>query len=258
MEARRFPKQISRERGLFQEREAQLERRMEASVVSEYGLVTDISASICRMPSGCWRTPLLDNTSTLPPIFHLTIWRQAIRYLQLPRSSWIWGKSLPPSLQLQLQGNKSAESFEIFQLSLSWYIVLFGDVDQDFVKYKFHLKSLWVPLLPPPLIDKKLRQARVEPKNCFHNGNKLRVPSNFSGYHNHSFKRLRGQTSVVFANADNNLGHVAVLLSKYIAGGLIHLQDCTTYILLSREDDIQHHTDFRKAIQECLQHGIGS
>ena len=69
-----------------------------------------------------------------------------------------------------------------------------------------------------------------------------------SKYQESLFKRLRGLTSVVFANTDKNLGPVAVLLTKYIEDGLIHLQNATTYKILSQTDAESENTELRKQI----------
>ena len=57
---------------------------------------------------------------------------------------------------------------------------------------------------------------------------------------------------MIFASADENLGYVAVPLSKYIVDGLLHFRDDTTYQILSSKDVSQQDTDLRKAIQEWL------
>ena len=59
---------------------------------------------------------------------------------------------------------------------------------------------------------------------------------------------MREDRSVVFANSDKNFGPVAVKLEKYIRDGLDHLNDRSTYELISEREAVKRDKQLRKEI----------
>ena len=145
------------------------------------------------------------------------------------------------------------ESFERFQQSISWK-VLFAAEDQnpDYIKSKLYLKTKRIAPLPPLSIDRRLCKVEMEIRKLFNNALKRNVRSNFTPYQRKLFKRLRGMSSIIFANADKNLGPVAVSLLRYIRDGLNHLLDTSTYAVISKAEAVQEDLQLREDIISWL------
>ena len=84
------------------------------------------------------------------------------------------------------------------------------DQNPDYIKSKLYLKTKQIAPLPLLSIDRRLCKVEMEIRKLFNNALKRNVRSNFTPYQQKLFKKLRGMTSIVFANADKNLGPVAV------------------------------------------------
>lgn len=59
--------------------------------------------------------------------------------------------------------------------------------------------------------------------------------SNLTTFQEQLLKSLQADNNIVFALSDKGLGPVAVTLDRYIQDGLKHLQDSTTYEIISEE-----------------------
>ena len=60
--------------------------------------------------------------------------------------------------------------------------------------------------------------------------------SNFISSQERLFDKLRRNLNIIFATTDKNLGTVAATLKQYIKDGLPHLQDESTYNIISQEE----------------------
>ena len=71
---------------------------------------------------------------------------------------------------------------------------------------------------------------------------------NLSVFQQNLLKKLQLNDQVVFAQADKNLGPVAIELPRYITDGLKHLNDATTYVFLSEAQALTEITELKTEI----------
>jgi hypothetical protein len=113
--------------------------------------------------------------------------------------------------------------------------VHFAGEEQDFnikSKSKMYTKSHNIPPLPPPDTGLQMVSFEIAIRKLF--GHRPRLKSN--SFQERLLKKLRKDSNIVFASVDKNLGPVAVTLEQYIRDGLLHLQDESTYKIISPEE----------------------
>ena len=170
------------------------------------------------------------------------------------------GKSLPPATRTVLGlGSKfipipkrppsrkdAMVSYERLERDLSWKVFHAGDDSPNFnSKSKLYVKSHFRPTITNVEIDSRLYRFSIELRRLFY---KRSGRTNFTPFQERLFEKLRADDSIVFAQADKNLGPAAVKLVRYIEDGLVHLRDAKTYKILSEEEALSEVKELKIAI----------
>ena len=82
------------------------------------------------------------------------------------------------------------------------------------------------------VVNSCLYRFEIELRQLFY---KRQGHSNLTPFQNRLLSKLQADDSVVLAQANKNLGPVAVTLDKYKKDALAHLQDSSTYIVISED-----------------------
>ena len=104
--------------------------------------------------------------------------------------------------------------------------------------------------LPPPAISLRLSNFELRFKNCF--GNRPKFKSNLPGFLERFLQRLCSLRNISFAQADKNIGPVAVTLEQYIKDALVHILDTSTYEFLAESEALTRDADLRLQIKRWI------
>ena len=174
------------------------------------------------------------------------------------------GRQLPPATKLVLglsfkfvprpeastTRKKAMEAFERLENLFNWRVHFTGK-DSDHPKSKkMYVKSNLIAPVPPPAIGLRLSNFELRFKKLF--GNRPKLKSNLPKYLQRLLERLRSMKEIIFAQADKNLGPVAVTLEQYIKDALVHLSDPETYELLTESEARARDEELRLEIRRWL------
>ena len=172
------------------------------------------------------------------------------------------GKSLPPAARLILglsnkfipvpkfapTRKRVMEAFERFERMVNLKDFFAGSGPSDFDrKSKLYVRSNFRPGKTSSVVNSRLYRFEIELRRLFY---KRRGRSNLTPFQNRLLSKLQANDSVVIAQADKNLGPVAVALDRYIKDALAHLQDKSTYTIISEEQAQAEAKDLRQAITD--------
>ena len=108
-----------------------------------------------------------------------------------------------------------------------------GDQDDDtYDPSALRSKSHWRAPLPPTEVDTRICRFQQELQTIF---TRRHSPSNLSPTQQKILKQLRDNKDIVILSADKGLGPVGVNTKQYIAWGMKHITDETTYSIISSE-----------------------
>ena len=110
-----------------------------------------------------------------------------------------------------------------------------ADDDDDFNPTKLYLKSGWEPPNMPTSVEIRIERFFNEISQLFGRAKKA-SKLNLRRHEQQLLQDIRADDSLVIALCDKGLGPCAVRLSQYSKDGLIHLEDSSTYTILSKED----------------------
>lgn len=113
--------------------------------------------------------------------------------------------------------------------------------------YKLRVKSIWRAPLPPQDIDTRIERFSQAIRASF--VTKHKVPTNLERIQNKLLKEIKQNPNVMIAPADKGLGPVGVDTEQYIAWGMKHLTDASTYTIISNE---KAHEDTRTLRREIF------
>ena len=108
----------------------------------------------------------------------------------------------------------------------------FAGRDQEKEIPKLRAKSTWRPPLPPRQVDYRINNFLQGLRGLFH---RRAGRQNLTPHQRQLLASLQENESVIIANADKNLGPVAIDVEHYIKLGLDHLLDPSTYEPLTEE-----------------------
>jgi len=116
---------------------------------------------------------------------------------------------------------------------------------------KLYIPSKWTPPRHdiPPTIDDRIDTFAVHVKQLFQR--KL-TTQNISSYHNRLLTQLANSTTLLFPDTDKGLGPCAVTYDQYVTDCLLHLNDTSTYMRLTKEEAIAQTTQLFTAINTWL------
>jgi len=162
------------------------------------------------------------------------------------------GKSLPPATTFLLglglkfiptpryspSAAELAPSFDRLERDIGLKTFFAGRY-QDTEIPKLRAKSSWRPPLPPRQIDYRVNNFLKGLRGLFR---RRLGQHNLTPHQRHLLTSLQANESIIIAHADKNLGPVGIDVEHYIKLGLDHLQDTSTYKLLS-EEQASHEID---------------
>ena len=99
---------------------------------------------------------------------------------------------------------------------------------------KLFLKSKWVPEDTPMEVEDRLRHFLNKISDRFRKRRTSKM--NLTLHERKLLEDIKADHSLVIALSDKGLGPCAVKLTRYIQDGLVHLEDDSTYIILSDDE----------------------
>lgn len=118
-------------------------------------------------------------------------------------------------------------------LSLKVHFSTKSDDDDDDRDSKLYLKSKWVPDSTPSEVEVRIERFFNEISNKFC---RRKANLNLRLCERKLLMDIKADDSVVIALSDKGLGPCAVKLTRYISDALVHLEDNTTYVILSEDE----------------------
>lgn len=150
-----------------------------------------------------------------------------------PETNLLLGLGLKfiPTPPINITQNELDHTFSRFERDIGLRVYFSGDdSEDDYNSSELRNKSSWRAPLPPSEIDTRINTFQRELEKIFV---RRRTIPNLSIAQQRILKDLRKNKNIVILSADKGLGPVGITRDKYIEWGMKHLNDISTYSLIT-------------------------
>ena len=174
-------------------------------------------------------------SSYFPPVSKLAFHDLTITHKLPPTAHHILGLGLKfiPTPKLNITPEALDISTSRFERDLNLRVFFAGDDVEHYDPKALRIKSQWRAPLPPRNIDERISTFITQITNTFR---QTHTTSNISHHQRALLRQIKSNKNITILTADKGLGPVGVDTTQYIAWGLKHLTDATTYTILTSDD----------------------
>ena len=171
-----------------------------------------------------------------PPVKKLAFHDLTINHKLPPQATHLLGLGLKfiPTPRVNITPDDLEHSTTRFERDMNLKIFFAGDNDtSEYDPKALRIKSSWRPPLPSRDVDTRICTFIQQLNTIFKPTN---TPSNLTLQQQRLLQEIKQNKNITILSADKGLGPVGVDTTQYINWALAHLNDTTTYTILSEDD----------------------